>query len=242
MINNSKKLSDLDEASAMFGKRLTGNKVNSISMDAVTSSEAIVDDVRFFANKLATVNVFLPNGTYLTNLLWPGGYIDPETQELHGDYVPPVRGQSVLVDFPEGDSLNARIVGYIFKSSISDEAELYVRYKTKNDLPADAIVRSHRSGVKQVFTDKKVVTGLEDGGRQEITDESIKSGIAEDGEIDEDAQILQESSGIKLGKGGPSGYKEVAVVGDNYVLTLLGLQPILLSTTRVGPFAQKVKA
>lgn len=242
MTNNKKRLGSIDEASAMFGGKMRGNQVTSFSHDSLFSVEAIVDDIRFYANKLTTVNVFLPNGTYLTNLLWPGGYIDPDTRNLHGDYIPPLRGQSVLVSFPEGDVYNARISGYIFKAAISDDAELYVKYNTENDLPNDAIVRSHKSGVAQVFTDKKLVHGFKDGGRQEITDESVKTGIAADGEIEEDSQILQDSSGIQLGKGGPSGHKEVAVVGDNYVLTLLGLQPILQAPTRVGPFAQKVKA
>lgn len=243
--NNSKPLfGSSAETQAMFGSKVNklGTKVRPSTLGAECSIEAVVDEIRFTEDRLSVVSVYLPNGSYLTNIMWPGGYIDPETNELHGDYIPPVQGQKVMVAFADGDIRNPFISGYIFRAALSDEASKYVDYKPNNGLESDSIVRSHRSGGKQHFSKDNIETGFKNGGDQKISKTKIESGIAADGVIGSAGKILQDANGIKLGVGGPTGHKPVAVVEENYVLTALGLQPILPAPNRTGPFDQVVKA
>jgi len=258
--NNTKSFGESsDEVSAMFGRRTNGFSVNYEDAEAKYNVDGVIDDIRFFSTKLSTVDVILSNGAFLQNVVWPGGYIDPETMELHGDWIPPVRGQKVVVSFVGGDIRDAYISSFQFRAALSDEVANYVDFKTEKGLSEDSIYRSHRSGGRQHFYDNTIETGFvdkagqkitpdaietgfEDGAKQIHTKDTLVSGIAAGGTIGDSGKISQSDSGVELGAGGPSGYKPVAVVGDNYVLTLLGLQPILSGPTRVGPFEQKVKA
>lgn len=260
MRNNRKGIwESSDETSAMFGRRTNGVTVDHADQEAKYSFDGVIDDIRFFTAKLSTVDVILASGAFIQNVVWPGGYIDPETLELHGDWIPPVRGQKVVVGFVGGDIRDAYIQSFQFRAALSDEVANYIDFKSEKGLSEDSIYRSHRSGGRQHFyhetietgfvdkagqkiTPEEIVTGFETGAMQKHTEEELLSGIADEGDIEPASMISQTADGIELGTGGPAGYKPVAVVGDNYVLTLLGLQPILQGPARVGPFEQKVKA
>lgn len=234
-----------DEASAMFGtslKKQSFTKVDGRKPGGDVSVEAIIDEINYYENRLPTVSVYLPNGTYIPGIPWPGGYIDPTTRKLHGDCIPPVKGQNVVIAFSNGDPRNPYISAYVFKAALSDEMSLYVDYKKDNAIPADSLMRSHKTGGKQHFYDNTIETGYKDGGNQKVTNTKVDTGVAVNGTIDDKTKISQDANGIKMGTGGPDGHKPVAVVGDNYVLTALGLQPILPAPNRTGPLDQTVKA
>lgn len=260
---NNQKTNSFEEAKAMFGSQnMSGG--NSINVDtaqegAMVSIEAIVTEVVVLRDKLPTINVFLPNGSFLTNVSWSGGYIDPATKNLHGDYIPPVVGQRVMVAFADGDIRNPYVTAIIFRSALSDDADLYVDYASKATIEKDSIMRSHRTGGRQHFhadaietgydnaanqkiEKEKISTSVKDGGGQSLTKESVTTGLLDGDTFKTKSKILQDASGITLGAGGPSGAQPVAVVNDNYVLTALGLQPILPAPTRTGLFEQVVKA
>ena len=243
-------------------------RVDSSSEGSMFSIDGIVSEVTKYKNRPTVVSVFLPNGSYLTNVAWSGGYIDPETKNLHGDYIPPVIGQKVMIAFSDGDTRSPYVSAILFRGGLSDEADLYVDFPNKAGIEKDSILRSHRTGGKQHFYTDTIETGYEngakqtiqkesvvtsvetgfietrvkDGGGQSVTKESVTTGLLDGDSYKPKSQILQDASGITLGAGGPSGAQPVAVVNDNYVLTALGLQAILPAPTRTGPFQQVVKA
>lgn len=262
---NNKKTGSLEEAKAMFGSQNMSMgaggvaRVDSSSEGSMFSIDGIVSEVTKYKNRPTVVSVFLPNGSYLTNVAWSGGYIDPETKNLHGDYIPPVIGQKVMIAFSDGDTRSPYVSAILFRGGLSDEADLYVDFPNKAGIEKDSILRSHRTGGYQHFSKDQIETGykdavtqtitkefsetkVKDGGGQSITKESVTTGLLDGDSYKAKSQILQDASGITLGAGGPSGAQPVAVVNDNYVLTALGLQAILPAPTRTGPFQQVVKA
>lgn len=212
---------------AMYGNKsgfIAPTRTQSRQRGSELSVEGIIDAV-FFTTRMPSVNVKVINGGFYRFLPFPGGTIDPLTGNFHGDFIQPIVGQKVIVSYTNGDISSPYISELIFRTGVGKDAKLYTNFPITSGMAEGDMMRSHKSGGLQIFSKEKIVTRF-----------TVKIDILGNGKIEQDP------SGMNLGKGGIGQvYSPVALVGENFVLTSLGLQPIQSALTRIGPLAVTVK-
>ena len=186
----------------------------------------------YFTSRMPCCDVKLAKGDFLNFLPFPGGILDEITGFLHGDFIQPLVGQKVIVSFTEGQNENPFISQLMWRPGKSPfspryKVEFPTLYKEKD------VIRGHQAGMIQRMTNfptPRIETGfvlpLDPTGTMGMVQGLGVGPIS--------AAPL--NNGLKLSDGGgPTGsYSEVAVAGQNYVLTALGLQPII-SAKLFGP-------
>lgn len=213
---------------AMHGNksaRLAKPRMLSHQRGTELSISGVVNKV-YFDTKMPSVDVKAENGSQYRFLPFPGGIIDPVTGNLHGDFIQPIEGQKVMISYANGDINIPYISELIFRAGYGNDSKKYKNFPVDYAIKEGDIIRGHKSGGVQLFSDEKIETMFR-----------VKVDLTGEGKIE------QTPSGINLGKGGIGGVKSpVALVNENFVLTSLGLQPIQPAPTRTGPLQVTVKA
>lgn len=241
----------MSEKRQIYGSRskILGQEPEPFEPESVVESEGTVEKIYYTDKDVKAVDIRLVNGGYVKRVPFPSGTIDPDSGNLHGDLIPPVTGQRVMVGFSSGSSFRPFVSALIFRAGYSKDSPLYRDF----EMEEGELRRSHRSGGYQRFIQGQIETGFKNNevGKVTQSEDEVRIGNGygqsthQSGNISssmKEGRVEQSSSGVILGVGGPSGHKPVAVVEENKVLTLLGLQPILPAPTRVAIFSQKVKA
>lgn len=223
-----------EETKALFGRN-TGypkwERERGYDPDSVIPMEGVIEKV-YWKPKMPSCDVQLVQGGILKFLPFPGGTLDEITQQLHGDFILPVKGQRVVISFTHGDTTKPYISELIWRAGDGLFAAQYIAYPLLAPLTnkEDMVARGHKSGAIQKMTSGRIFSGFFDLAPHSIV--TPQGG----GDILQEATIPNDPLGtVKVGPGGTTGHSDVALVGVNYVITATGLQPIL--PVLIGPGA-----
>lgn len=125
---------------------------NSFLQQSNSASQMLIGEISLtqpeplFSQNMVTIK--MARGGTITNVAYPGAFIDPITGNLHGNYEGPIPGQMVMLGFENGNSNSPFVVNrYPYQGSGNTLVEDAFRTPlTKSAFHASDVLMGHFSG------------------------------------------------------------------------------------------------